>query len=155
MSQQIVFAIFFGKSFRLLLIHIYHVPEKQIPIPAVYNFPILHLYFSIYACTHLWHIFFLKNTALKSLCKHNLNSKRAIMENYIPMESEFGSLEHGLYKIIEVRTIYRKNSKWHNVTVNSDTITVNKSRVITRPNYKMVDIRWFISSFAYNRCIFY
>ena len=30
------------------------------------------------------------------------------MENYIPMESEFGSLEHGLYKLIEVWTIYRK-----------------------------------------------
>ena len=34
-SQQIVFAIFFGKSFKLLLIYINHVPGKQIPIPAV------------------------------------------------------------------------------------------------------------------------
>ena len=43
------------------------------------------------------------------------------MENYTPMESEFGSLEHGIYKLIEVWTIYRNDSKynllWHNVTV--------------------------------------
>ena len=53
------------------------------------------------------------------------------MENYIPMETEFCSLDHGLYKLIEVWMIYRKNSKysllWHNVTV-------NKSHIITRPD---------------------
>ena len=54
------------------------------------------------------------------------------MENYIPLKSEYGSLEHGLYKLIEVWTIYQKNSKynllWHNVTV-------NKNHVITALYY--------------------
>ena len=30
------------------------------------------------------------------------------MENYTPMESEFGSLEHDLYKLIEFWKINRK-----------------------------------------------
>ena len=30
------------------------------------------------------------------------------MGSYIPMKSEFGSLEHGLYKLIEVWMIYWK-----------------------------------------------
>ena len=35
------------------------------------------------------------------------------MENYSPMESEFGSLEHDLYKLIKLWKINRKNSKYH------------------------------------------
>ena len=56
-----------------------------------------------------------------------------------------GSLEHGLYKLIEVWTIHRKNSKynllWHNVTV-------NKSHVISRPVYtnNKVIIYWYRNS---------
>ena len=50
-SQQMFFAIFFNWPFKILLIYIDHAPGNQIPIPAVKNFPILRLYFSIYACT--------------------------------------------------------------------------------------------------------
>ena len=40
--------------------------------------------------------FLTNNVVIKSLCKPNLKSKREIMDNYIPIESEFGSLEHSL-----------------------------------------------------------
>ena len=71
---------------------------------------------------------------LKDLLKSSIKRKntRAILEISIPMELEFVFLEHGLYKLIEVWNIYRKNSKynlkWHNATV-------NKSHVITRPEH--------------------
>ena len=67
----------------------------------------LLLYFSSDACsnkqingdTMLPHIFN-KNTALKSLSKHNLKSKSAILESSIPLELEFGFLKHDPYKLI-------------------------------------------------------
>ena len=37
-----------------------------------------------------------------------ITSTRAILENYTPMESKFGSLEHDLYKLIEFWKINRK-----------------------------------------------
>ena len=63
-SLQMVFAIFF---IYLLLIYTNHVPGKQIPIPAVYNFPILLLYCSIDACTNWWHIFLTNKHCIKKI----------------------------------------------------------------------------------------
>ena len=46
------FCYFFDISFKRLLLYIDHVPGNKIPIPAVYNFPMLLLYFPIYTCSN-------------------------------------------------------------------------------------------------------
>ena len=59
------FCYFFDITFKLLLLYIDHVPGNQVPIPVVYNFIMLLLYFFIYGCsseqindgTKLSHIF--------------------------------------------------------------------------------------------------
>ena len=48
-TEKIVCAIF-SINRSNLLIYIKHVPGNQIPSPSVYNFQLLHFYFSTYAC---------------------------------------------------------------------------------------------------------
>ena len=52
------------------------------------------------------------------------------MEYYIPMESKFVSLEHGLYKLIEIFERFIDIEKIANTIC-----CVNKSHVITHPDF--------------------
>ena len=45
--------------FEIRLIYIDHVPGNKIPIPSIYNFPLLLFYFSSYACTNILIQYFL------------------------------------------------------------------------------------------------
>ena len=52
--------------------------------------------------TQICDIFFNKKIPHLKVCASiTKKSTRAIMENYTQMESEFGSLEHDLYELIE------------------------------------------------------
>ena len=48
------------------------------------------------------------------MCHHLSKHKKenTILESFIPMESEFGFLEHDLYKLIEVER-YIEKAKYH------------------------------------------
>ena len=62
------------------------------------------------------------------------------------LESEFGSLEHDLCKLIEFSKINRKNSKYHLLWHN---VIINKSHVITRPVFCCVVLSFRVLFFLY------
>ena len=72
--------------------------------------------------TQCYHIFSTKkNTALKSLSKHNLKSKSAILGSCIPLETEFGCLEQLIHinesnfkrYIEKIANIFFNYGRWH------------------------------------------
>ena len=60
----------------------------------------------------------------------SINNISAILESFIPLESEFVFLEHDPNKLIKLWKINRKNSKYHLLW---HSVIVNISHVITRP----------------------
>ena len=48
----------------------------------------------------------------QALIIEKYKNTRAILERFMPLESELGFLEHDLYQLIEVSKIYRKR-KYH------------------------------------------